>query len=299
MILSAPLTGGLQSSGDSIVVDGNFFTGNKEIAVKVKLERDKKNLAKEYEKAEELFGDFPSLFIRPFALLDGSVGEISSSSGDDCSQFCGLVMERGVGDLADYLRKKKKDGGMSLTAKLTIIETLVDIVSAAHSSDIVLMDFKLANVVRVLVGEEFKLKAIDFGSSRRKDEQITSDVSCTPKYVAPEVARTMLAKLKKNVQVGDTFASSRIDIFALGLMVYELASESMATLWESLGVRSSDEKGMLERAASLTDEEVERVVESNFGGEMFRDLRSFLLDALKVNPADRWDASQVCSFNLS
>ena len=53
--------------------------------------------------------------------------------------------------------------------------------------------------------------------------------------------------------------------------------------------RSSDEKGMLERAASLTDEEVERVVESNFGGEMFQDLRSFLLDALKVNPADRWD----------
>ena len=294
--LSKALNESRKSGGDSFVAEGKFHSNRKDVDVMLKFAKNMAVLEREFGFMKELCDDHPDKFIRPYAFLCGKEGGIKPFAvGDDVSDLYCIVMEKGVGDLAEYmhLRNPKKNGGLSLTEKLSITESLLDIIYAAHSSAIVLMDFKPGNVVRVSNGIDFILKAIDFDSACRIDDNINNDVSCTPKYVSPEVAKIMLSKLA-NINSGDIFASTKIDIFALGLFVFELASESTTmSLWESLGIRSNCEKAILEKAANITDEEIKRAIASNFGGDLYRDLRSWLEDALKVNPSDRWDAHRL------
>ena len=260
--------------------------------MKVKLGRDKTILYREYTFMDELWRNTPSLIVQPYAFVDGSNGEISSSVNVDCGELYGVVMEKGEGDLDDYLRKKMKKGGLTFSEKISIVESLVSIVAAAHSSGIVLMDFKLANVVRVLSDGDFILKGIDFDCACRKDENITNVASCTPKYVSPAVAKIMVS-IFRNIKAEETYSSPKQDIFALALMVFELVSETMSSLWECLGIRVGDDNAILEKAAVLNDEEVENAINSHFGGEKYRDLKSWLLDALKVDPIQRWDAVRL------
>ncbi len=85
---------------------------------------------------------------------------------------------------------------MDIILKLPYAKRLVDILVAVHSSSHALMNFKLMNVVRIHENDDYVIKAIDFGSAKVCDAEITKDnATGTPVYISPEVTQLMLAKL--------------------------------------------------------------------------------------------------------
>ena len=62
---------------------------------------------------------------------------------------------------------------MDIFLKLPYAKRLVDILVAVHSSSHALINFKLMNVVRVHENDDYVIKAIDFGSAKVFDAEIT------------------------------------------------------------------------------------------------------------------------------
>ncbi len=75
---------------------------------------------------------------------------------------------------------------LPLTRRLEIATLVVDAMDAVHTAGCVHGDFKPANIV----GEGAAWKPIDFEFARREDSQVRAIRRGTPRYVAPEVART-------------------------------------------------------------------------------------------------------------
>jgi Tol biopolymer transport system component len=114
-------------------------------------------------------------------------------------------------------------GGMSLPALLKLALPLADALSAAHQRSIVHRDLKPGNV---MVGADGRLRVLDFGLAKLTQEspddrdvavmtthQLTANdrVLGTPAYMSPE-------------QAEGTPVDARSDIFALGVILYEMAS---------------------------------------------------------------------------
>ena len=94
---------------------------------------------------------------------------------------------------------------------------IAEALDAAHRHGIVHRDLKPENVLR---GQDGRLKIVDFGIARITDPVIADTQASltltgthlgTPGYMAPEQLR------------GQT-ADARVDIFAFGVMAYELAT---------------------------------------------------------------------------
>jgi serine/threonine protein kinase len=139
-------------------------------------------------------------------------------------------------------------------------------------------------------------KAIDLDSSRVDGEEIIDFVCATPAYISPEVA---VFAVDQNAQHHhkNFRCSQKNDIFALGLIVWEMANSNVS-LWECFGVRMRpvvDTTSILDVAMRLRDEDVEREIARNFPGDVKRPLRAWLTDALKINPVDRYTAKQLKS----
>jgi serine/threonine protein kinase len=107
-----------------------------------------------------------------------------------------------------------------------------------------------------------------------------STLPAPPVYISPEVAQLMLAKLDRSSSCEVLYAGPAIDVFSLGLSVFEIATGR--SFWEYLDVRvhpTVDVLGVLKAAISLTDSSTTVVLEKSLHGEIYRDLRSWLLDA--------------------
>ena len=65
---------------------------------------------------------------------------------------------------------------------------------------------------------KYFLKAIDFDNAALIGEDITFNLTGTPRFISPEVATQLMSTYKSNFH-----ASKEIDIFALGLIIFELA----------------------------------------------------------------------------
>ena len=297
MLIGSMIKDGRRSSGASIIMDGSFTSAatRKAVAVKMKLVPSTdvsavSALRGEFEIAKRLYDDSHEHFVRVYDFVDGAAGEIMSEEREDCTGFVGLAMQLGDDNLAEFLKKKK----INLIDLLPHSKKLVEILIAAHESGVVLMDFKPENVVRFHEKQEYVFKAVDFDNSRLLNTEITMDATGTLAYISPEVARVMLARANKTTPER-TFATPAIDIFSLGLIVFELACEGRS-FWEFLGIRVRpvvvDEVALLNAAASLTDNKVKELLE-NLPPHL--PLRSWLLDALKVEPAVRWSAKRLLS----
>ena len=84
----------------------------------------------------------------------------------------------------------------------------------AHLQAIVHRDLKPANII---VDRSSSVKIMDFGIARviREDSQMTGTIAGTPAYMAPE-------------QVGLQHVDARTDIYAVGLLLYEMVTGSPA-----------------------------------------------------------------------
>jgi Tol biopolymer transport system component len=120
---------------------------------------------------------------------------------------CYLVMELLEGET---LAEKLKRGQPSIEQTLRYGEEIADALAAAHVKGVVHRDMKPGNVMLTKAG----LKVLDFGLAKcSEDEKLTGSnvVMGTPAYMAPE---------QREGQECD----ARTDIYALGLMLHEMAT---------------------------------------------------------------------------
>ncbi|MCL4811433.1 MAG: serine/threonine protein kinase, partial [Vicinamibacteraceae bacterium] len=117
-----------------------------------------------------------------------------------------IAMEFIAGDtLADLIKRRSP---LSIGRKLALIEDLCEGLAFAHKAGVVHRDVKPANL---MVNQEGILKILDFGIARVGDSGMTQVgvLMGTPNYMSPE-------------QVDGLTVDFRSDIFAVGLVLYEL-----------------------------------------------------------------------------
>jgi TolB-like protein len=119
-----------------------------------------------------------------------------------------LTMELVDGEsLADEL---ERSGPLSLERVLAVAVAVCSGLAAAHAATVVHRDLKPENV---LVGRDGSIKVTDFGiATAQADVRVTQGISGTPAYMAPEQV------------TGDPKIDARADVYAFGLMLYEMLS---------------------------------------------------------------------------
>ena len=113
------------------------------------------------------------------------------------------------------LRALLKDGPLPLPEVVGIAVQLARALAAAHAHGVVHRDLKPENIVRSATGV---VKILDFGIARVENLSdarltVTGSLVGTPAYMSPE-------------QVRGHHVDSRSDLFAFGLLVYEMTSGS-------------------------------------------------------------------------
>ena len=279
--LTQRVSEGTKSSNKSIIVDAEYMG----LQVKVKLRKDRNALRQEYNIMLSLNMKAPSYFIRPYDLVSYDKGELISCDGCcyDLSGLHGIVMESGIIDMKAYSRIYFRKPNFLIEFKSVGFD-VCEIIKTAHSNNIVLMDLKPANIVRVMNNDGTNNhKAIDFDDAIDLNNFLFSAaISSTPRYIAPEVAKAMLYPTENN-KFKPTLA---VDVFSFGLWVFEVFNDQVS-LWTCLGVDESKDEDVLISASNLTDDQIERVIRAKLGDMKSTAARTWLLDALKVNPYDR------------
>jgi len=293
LYLKDRMTSALQSSGSSFVLDGIYVHGGVSREVKVKMKKREKlsEVDHEYKVMNILFDKNHSCFIRPYELLKGWEGHISSDFNDNLSDYCGIVMERGIESLSDFLARELND--MSRIGILALIEKLINILIAAHKAEIVLMDFKPSNIIGCLNEHNSMIwKAIDFDDSKGIGKAV--NLNCTAQYTSFEMAKYIL---NKDSSCKTLLASKAMDICSLGWMVWKMMNGNKS-LWQEKGLQDDDDAAILQLLSTMTDEDMKKNISFAFPGELNASLRRWLADALKADPSNR-PAAETLKKNYS
>lgn len=129
-----------------------------------------------------------------------------------------IIMEYLQGEtLEEYLGK---NGPLSESEALEILQQICSALGAAHAKDIVHRDLKPENVFLVRTPHQpLRVKVLDFGIAKLKDKSTLEDVAetqtgvvlGTPTYMSPEQAK------------GNTLsADHRTDVYSLGAMLFQM-----------------------------------------------------------------------------
>ena len=136
-----------------------------------------------------------------------------------------LVMELLEGET---LAEKLKRGPLSIEQTLLRGGEIADALAAAHAKGVVHRDMKPANIMLTKAG----VKVLDFGLAKcSEDENLTGRnvVMGTPAYMAPE-------------QREGQGCDARTDIYALGLMLHEMATGKRCLKGEKPSLRTTPGK---------------------------------------------------------
>ena len=117
------------------------------------------------------------------------------------------------------LRERLHDGLPPLEAALRIGSDVADALEHAHRHGIVHRDLKSSNVV---VDDTGKAIVLDFGLAKRIP-QVTGDPSTDPTLTATGAVAGTLSHMAPEVLVGGQ-ADARSDVWALGVLLYELVT---------------------------------------------------------------------------
>jgi TonB family protein len=197
--------------------------------------------------------------------------------------------------LSEMIRARRP---LSLGRRLQWIEELCRGLQYAHNAGIVHRDIKPANI---MVDVEGALKILDFGIAKTHQTTVTrrSLVIGTPSYMSPE-------------QIAGRPATRRTDVFAVGLVLYELLSyqrafggtseyEVMNAICESappaLGTLVPD---LDPRLVQIVDKAIEKDPERRFQdlGQLGRDLGRLRLEIVGTETEDTTRASTSAAMQV-
>jgi serine/threonine-protein kinase len=138
-----------------------------------------------------------------------------------------IVMELCEGET---LRERlDREGKLGLADVRILVSQIVKGLEAAHRADIVHRDIKPDNVFLSTMGEELVVKLFDFGIAKRAEETMGKRLTLqgilvgTPEYMSPE-------------QIMDSRSVDlRADLWALGVMVYELLTGELPFKGDDIG----------------------------------------------------------------
>ncbi len=122
-----------------------------------------------------------------------------------------IVMELLEGESLD--QRLERLHTLDVHSAVQIVLQLLEGLDAAHATGAVHRDVKPGNVFLVRTSSGERVKLLDFGLSKSlHDARVTrpGEVVGTPHYLAPEQAR------------GDTDQDARVDVWATGIMLYEM-----------------------------------------------------------------------------
>ena len=117
------------------------------------------------------------------------------------------------------LRDRVDEGALSMSEAVRLSIQAADALAFAHEHGVVHRDFKAANAI---VGENGWLKVVDFGLAHRDDPQLSDATTMASMVPAGAVAGTPYAMAPE--QVRGEVADARTDVWALGVLLYELAT---------------------------------------------------------------------------
>lgn len=158
-------------------------------------------------------------------------------------------------------------GGLPLDDGVAILAQVCDALSEAHGQHVVHRDLKPGNVMVERIGARDVAKVLDFGIAKLAAQPkvtATGAIFGTPAYMAPEQA-----------QGGDV--DPRTDVYALGVMLYQLASGRLPFESESPGALMV--KHMTEEPPPPS--------ERRAGGVVPPRLEDLILQLLEKDPDDR------------
>jgi eukaryotic-like serine/threonine-protein kinase len=119
-------------------------------------------------------------------------------------------------------------GSLGLKETVDLYQQFGSAMDAAHAKGVVHRDLKPENLLLTDEGGVVLLKVLDFGIARQKGASgtLTQGVAIgTPCYMAPESAR-----------VGSSTADHRVDIYAMGLLLYECLTGDKAIDGEPMDI---------------------------------------------------------------
>jgi serine/threonine-protein kinase len=145
----------------------------------------------------------------------GVIDIITFGKLPDSRQY--MVMEFLEGESLDAVLDR--EGGLSPSRALGLIDEILDALSAAHRAGVVHRDIKPANIFLLTQSNGTRVvKLVDFGLARRttlenleRAGERTSLMAGTPEYFSPEQAHGLAA-------------TPRSDLYAVGVLLFELLS---------------------------------------------------------------------------
>lgn len=165
-----------------------------------------------------------------------------------------LALERIRGhDLRHYIERSRPD----LPARLRLMIAICHAVQHAHERGVIHRDLKPGNI---LIDPDGQPKILDFGIARLRDDDAgvtrTGQVLGTLPYISPE-----------QLDSGEHTIDERSDVYALGVIVYELVSGrlphprlSTSTLFEALDILRHEQPPRLSSLASQARGDLDKVV---------------------------------------
>lgn len=157
-------------------------------------------------------------------------------------------------------------------------------VADAHQSNIIHRDLKPENV---LIGKNHEVKLIDFGLSKFKGKglTLTGEVMGTPPYMSPEL-----------LIYGSKFADARVDIYALGQILYELAMGY--TFWAKQGWIANRFDHFIQFLGQVPQPK-ECIDLSDFRCDFYPNASAVLLRMVKTNADERFASVEAVMNALS
>ncbi len=213
----------------------------------------------------------------------------------------GIIMERGRGTLYDYLLKRQYE--LTRLELFVIIEKLIDIIIAAHDTNIILMDFKPKNIIFISDEDtgEVVWKAIDFDNSRHCNEEI--NINNLPDLTSWEYGCFEIAKFIHEIEHGNGSGSGggtpvlrvdvRMDVCALGWLIWKLICGK--SFWQCLSSSNDiSETTIRSHLCTLSDDDIQSMIEKYFSDDpQLISIKRWLTYALKVDPMTRLTLKQL------
>ncbi|TVQ36271.1 MAG: serine/threonine protein kinase [Wenzhouxiangella sp.] len=200
-----------------------------------------------------------------------------------------FVMERVKGlPITEHARQQ----ALSVRQRMRLLLAVCDAVAYAQQRLVVHRDLKPGNV---LVDETGRVRLLDFGIAKLLEDEPDSRVTATglramsPAYAAPE-------------QILGQTISTATDVYALGLLGYELLTDSLP--------HRRGSASMIELAGELSRDSIERpslvikrttqpdLANARYRRELTRDLELVLLKALRPEPERRYPSAAALAADL-